>query len=66
MYLRSTSTKSTLGYVAFNQKNYERATASLQESLVSRREVGSKPGVAECLERLGGGGGCVHWTRRTE
>jgi hypothetical protein len=33
--LRSTSTKSTLGYVAFNQKNYEgRATASLQESLV--------------------------------
>jgi hypothetical protein len=44
--------QSTLGYVAFNQKNYARVTTLLNERLVLRKEVGSKPGIAECLVRL--------------
>jgi non-specific serine/threonine protein kinase len=43
-----------LGNIASHQGNFDRATGLLRDSLMLRKELGSKLGVAECLERLAG------------
>jgi len=42
----------TLGWVAINERDWNRAIARLGESLEVRQEIGDKGGSAWCLERL--------------